>query len=382
MTGRVVLLMASSLVLAACTSNVAEPVATEPGRLVVIDGSGDVVIVDPDGANQLALTEDGGDGAVYSQPIWSPDGQRIAWGQLSDDGFAVAIGEVEETRVSEVAVTGLPFYLYWSSSGENIGVLHNGSSGLDFELVDVANGTAEVVGRGSPFYFSWNPSEEQLVTHVGQRTFDLIEAGGDKSNLGTTDPGYLAPQWTNAGIFHVAGEGLVIENDGNRQVIADVGEFTTFVANGQGTHVALQTTRGAPAISVGLVDVEVAPVNVVVVVDVKSGETQVVSSEPSVGYFWSPDGESLLIFAATGGGVQPSVWTDGEELVDHVPFRPSLTLVRDLLPFFPQYAQSMSFWAADSSAFAYPTDDGVWVQTLDAEQPTRVSDGIWVAWSG
>jgi TolB protein len=60
-------------------------------------------------------------------------------------------------------------------------------------------------------------------------------------------------------------------------------------------------------------------------------------------------------------------------------------MLQDTFPFFPQYAQSISFWSPDSSAFAFAGlvdgDDGIWVQHLDEDAPTMVSDGVWVAWS-
>jgi TolB protein len=61
-------------------------------------------------------------------------------------------------------------------------------------------------------------------------------------------------------------------------------------------------------------------------------------------------------------------------------------MLQDTFPFFPQYAQSVSFWAPDSSAFAYAgavgDEPGIWIQDLEGDAPTKVSDGTWVAWSG
>ena len=60
-------------------------------------------------------------------------------------------------------------------------------------------------------------------------------------------------------------------------------------------------------------------------------------------------------------------------------------MLQDTFPFFPQYAQSLSFWAPDSSAFAFAGQvegqGGIWVQDLAEDSPTMVSDGTWVAWS-
>jgi TolB protein len=59
--------------------------------------------------------------------------------------------------------------------------------------------------------------------------------------------------------------------------------------------------------------------------------------------------------------------------------------VRDFLPFFDQYAQSVRLWSPDGSAFAFPGSvagtQGIWVQELDAEGPTMIGEGTWVDWA-
>ena len=80
--------------------------------------------------------------------------------------------------------------------------------------------------------------------------------------------------------------------------------------------------------------------------------------------------------------LRPSVWTAEAGRVDFPGFAPSEPFVTGLLPFFPQYAQSMTLWSPDSLSFAYPTRDGIWVQELDGGDPVKVTEGSWVAWSG
>ena len=64
---------------------------------------------------------------------------------------------------------------------------------------------------------------------------------------------------------------------------------------------------------------------------------------------------------------------------------PAPGLLRDLVPFFDQYAQSMTLWSPDGSAFAFPGvvdgEDGIWVQELAGADPRRIAGGSWVAWS-
>lgn len=353
-----------------------------PGRLVVVDQGGDVVVIDPDGSNRRAITDDAGDTAIYSQPIWSPDGSSLAWGQATADGFAVRIQGVEDGEATLVKTTNQPFYMYWSPDSQYIGALHSGADGLDFVMVDVAAASASVVDTGSPFYFSWSPDSERVVTHVGPDRFENVDTDGAKESLGSTAAGYLAPQWTPAGIFHVVDGDLVVEeNSGERRQIAEIGEFTFFVANHQGTRVALQSTGANPGISVGLSDAVAVPTDVVVVVDVATGETEAITESPAFGFFWSPDGESLLMMIPSGEAVELTVWDGSGEATGYGEFRPSIAVIREMVPFFPQYAQSIRYWSPDSKAFTYAGDDGVWVQRIGEEAPTKISDGSWVAWS-
>jgi TolB protein len=67
-------------------------------------------------------------------------------------------------------------------------------------------------------------------------------------------------------------------------------------------------------------------------------------------------------------------------------FLPSPTYLREYMPFFGQYAQTMTLWSPDGGSFAFPgligDRAGVWVQDLDADEPTFVvADGSVVAWS-
>ena len=78
-----------------------------------------------------------------------------------------------------------------------------------------------------------------------------------------------------------------------------------------------------------------------------------------------------------------SVWTtDGLESV--VEFDPEPSFINEFVPFFDQYAQSVSLWAPDGSAFAFPGtidgESGIWVQPTDGDA-TRIGDGTWVSWA-
>jgi hypothetical protein len=397
MPQRVGLIVSVLLIVAACTG--AEtgvsttPTTLDPGpiagRLATLDGAGNVVVVEPDGSGRVVLTDDAGQLAAYVQPIWSPGADRVAFAQFDAVGFGVRIEALDGGDSSVTRTDQLPFYMFWSPTGETIAILRNGSNGLDLEMIDVAGGSASVLSSGAPFYFSWEPLGDSLISHVGEGRFETLGPSGAKADIGQTDPGYLAPQWTPAGIVHVAGGNLVIQEvGGDPTPIVGVGEFTTFVANPAGTKVALQVHGETGVVSVALRPVAGALPNRLVVVDVETGEVEDVTSTPAIGFFWSPDGESLLYLTPgpDGNGWDVEVWSTDGSSVEFGRLVPSEILAMDLIPFFPQYAQSMSFWSPDSRAFALPGaidgEQGIWVYDIAGRSQERVADGTWVAWSG
>lgn len=359
--------------------------AAKPGRLVLLDSSGNIVVINPDGSNPEMITDDAGDAAFYTQPIWSPDASTLAWGQITANGFAVGIHSPGGDTTT-VTTPNLPFYMYWSPDGQNLGVLHNGTTGVEFQMVDVVEGTSISLDEDTPFYFSWSPDGDRVVTHAGGSRVETIQPDGERRTLEPTAANYLAPQWTAGGVFHVAGDRLVLEDeDGLRTPLIAVSGLTMFVANPQGTLVAVQTGSEDPARSVSTEQIQ-APDGGVLVVDVASGQTEVVSSEQAIGFFWSPDGESLLVLTVPAQQVVPVVWNRNGTTTAYPGYRPPPTMLADTFPFFPQYAQSVSFWSPDSAAFAFAGsiagEGGIWVQELGRDEPEMVSGGVWVAWSG
>jgi hypothetical protein len=286
-----------------------------------------------------------------------------------------------------VPTDNLPFYMYWSPSGESIGVLHNGSTGVVFRMVDVDTGSSERLDEDAPFYFTWGPESDRVITHAGVERVDSVEVDGARESLVPTGPEYLAPQWTERGVFHVANGELIVEHedDGSRVPVADVSGFTNFVANRTGDLIALQSSERGGAIEVALAAVPPIDAGDLVVLDLASSEVFPVTENPAAGFFWSPDGQALAVFVIGDDGLTPLIWSR-DEVKEFPSFRPTTTMVRDVLPFFPQYAQSVQFWSPGSTAFAFAgeIDDvsGVWVQEISQSKPTRVSDGVWVAWSG
>ena len=142
------------------------------------------------------------------------------------------------------------------------------------------------------------------------------------------------------------------------------------------------------------------------VTDLSTGQTRTVSTEPTLAFFWSPEGDRLAYLQL--GGSRPDVpqaslrpvsatavdvpWLrwhlwDGTGSTALSQFQPNATYLLDYLRYFDQYARSMTPWAPDGSAFTYAGEgmsgaQGIWVQpaTPDGEA-VRIGDGVYAAWS-
>jgi hypothetical protein len=376
----------------AATEPLTTDVADLPGRLVVVDDSGNVVTMNPDGAGTAAITDDGGEAAGYRQPAFSPVTDAVVWSEINAEGSGLGSSDgLGGNRIS-MPMTAPPFYMFWSPDGNGIGVLHNSVGGtIEFEMVDVGATTSEVMAQGSPFYFSWSPDSSQVAAHVQSEFFGTIGLDGEGADLGATAPGYQAPHWISAGILHLSADGLELRQvDGEARLLATVPGPLAFVANRQGTRVAVQSfveEETPPGVNAAITQTPAIPSNTVVVLDIESGEMSEVVASTSIGLFWSPDGESLLVLNPDEGGaaeLATIVWRAGDttELSN---MSPNPAFVADVLRFFDQYGQSLQLWSPDSAAFALPgaidDDAGIWVHLVAGGDPVNVHDGSWVSWS-
>lgn len=365
-----------------------EATGPPPGRLVVVDEFGEVVATDPDGANRVVITRGEEDGGAFFQPSWSPGSEYLAWGEAGTAGVGLAISRLDGSERSLTPMLGPPFYLHWAPDGRHIAALHDGRNGIELELVAVATARTTFAGAGVPFYISWSPDSQTIVAHIGADRLATIDTTGTINELGVTGAGYQAPQWTPDGIVHLSeGELRILRESESDGTLAEVEGVVTFVVNPQGTQLAIQSfAEDAPGLTVSLQRIPAVRPNVVAIVDLSTGDTTIAVNERVLAFFWSPDGDKLLILRGgeSPGIVDAAVW-DGNRTENVVSFDPSDSFVRSVLPFFQQYAQSYQPWAPDSSAFAFAGavggEGGIWVKALDDSAPVRVSGGSWVSWS-
>jgi hypothetical protein len=242
---------------------------------------------------------------------------------------------------------------------------------------------------GRPLYFSWNPNSGEVVAHLGTDRLEILE---NEDSTKFPPPGdFLSPQWTEQGILHVGIGGgrqqlMRTEPDGATESIASLSGGAVFTATPDGDRIAVLPTGGDDIGStVAALQIPLLPAGRLLVVEGGNGEFVEVAVETAIAFFWDPTGSRLLILEVTeAGAFRWTVWED-DETTPFPEFVPAPGLLRDLVPFFDQYAQSMTLWSPDGSAFAFPGavggEDGIFIQDLTGAEPRRVAGGSWVAWS-
>jgi hypothetical protein len=220
---------------------------------------------------------------------------------------------------------------------------------------------------------------------------ELRDEAGDVVPLGR--PGaFRAPQWIDGGVLFLEAAGaeqrlVTADGAGEVTVLATVSDGAVFSANSTGELIAVLTTRGATdGLSAATSETPRLSPGRLVVLGPNDGEVTTVTSDPVAAFFWDPAGTRLLVLTLDRRDITLtwSVWADGD-LDELTSFVPSATFFRDFLPFFDQYAQSMSLWAPDGTRFVFPGtvdgETGIWVQTATGGEPQLVADGTWAAWS-
>jgi hypothetical protein len=359
------------------------------GRIAVLDGRGTLTAFDADGSNAVVIAESVSGQTLVRQPTWSRDGKRIAWVGLAADGTSadVMTAAADGTRPTDNPVAAAPFYLSWDPTSSRL-VYLGGSAAADIELglVDVAASTTTPIDAGSPFYFSWAPRGKQLLVHVGTDRLDRLAIDGSHTSLGDQPGMFTAPVWTADGRTLVyatqsgRGQRLVAYDLGTQRhdVLARFDGTIAFVVSPDGRRVAFQVLHDQTLVT---------PLSVI---DRKTGTIDRVATEYSPAFFWSPQGDKLLSLLPE---LTPQrlwfrwgVWEHGSSFTTGR-FVPGLVFSRDYLQFFEQYAQSMSLWSPDGSAFVYAGENesggsGVWIQpAIPDVAPVHLADGVFATWS-
>jgi hypothetical protein len=368
-----------------------------PGRLLILGVDDEIVTIRADGSDRVILA--GPDEEVErTQPTWSPDGGRVVWTErrAGRETFLMVTDSDGGTPVESPSPV-LAVYLAWSPDGEHIGMIGNDAEGSLLLSVADPDGQITVLDEGAPIYFEWSPDGTALLARVEGRFGYLALDGSGQTPFPASGEFRLGAHLGEAVVVGTArdvGEALVIaDRDGKTQrELLRYAAPMAFTVDGPGEELAVMM-RGSPE-SQRLSQVEASDLPIIepdqlVVVDAGSGALNEVSAARNIAWFWSPDGR-LLLYATVEfiEGVERLMWHtwDGAESTSYKSFSPTGTFGREYLAYFDQFARSISPWAPDGSAFVYAggnslEDVGIWVQAIEAGEPSRVSSGEVALWS-
>ena len=397
------------------------PVAVSPAqvvtnRIAIIDAGGTIYAVDPDGGDRVDLNSSGTipDAAV----AWAPDGSRLAFSLVtSQDSQLVTVDArgAQRTHVYRDSPAAVPFYLSWAPDSQHLAFLTTqpqSRMALQFARADEAEST-RLITRGQPNYFSWSPEGERLAVHIGGTTgYVGTYKLGDEATLRRDAPPafFQAPARAPIGaeyLFARAGasspDELVLARDDDDQTLASFQGGAVFGWSPDGTQVAF-----------GELDRSSLQYTRLSVVGVDGGNARRIVVEPYLAFFWSPDGRQIAYL--TGQLVSPGsigrapsrqglaaprvdqtqrvlelTWNTVDvgsgrksALASFVPTDQFLFVV----PYFDQYAQSLSFWSPDSryllvAGAPLARDTAIYRVDTQAESDrlTRIGPGQFAVWS-
>ena len=332
--------------------------------LLLINTAGNVILGEIDNGVRMPIGEPltPSHRSRVSSAVWSPEGEWTAWSIDSDspDGLHELRLHDEETDTATVLAESVSaFYMCPSPDGRWLSHLSPGPLGLELALSAILTDELIVVERGQPLFWSWSPDSTELAVHVENRVLISGLDGRPPHVLSEEAGSFIAPWWLPGGsvAFSVADTIVCGGIDGSTTTLIAQGASGRFSPDPEGRRIA----------HVELVEDGTR----LVVVDLLTGDSEVVTTNPIGGFFWSPDGVLLAYLVPGGAGEIRWIVFDGSSTVELPPFRPTKAWVGTVLPFFEQYAQSHAHWSSDGRLLVAPAVDedglsGALVQDVDA----------------
>ena len=395
---------------------VGQPPADDINRIVYVNEAGQLVTLASDGSDVRQLTDEP---LRFQFPAWSPDGRSIAAIGANRGGAGLfvladsAVGDFPAPLYAD-AEQG-PFYLYWSPDSRQVSFLANHPDGMGLHLVQ-ADGSADsrLLTTGGPVYWQWLADSAQIFIHSGfsgdASRLEIVAADGNGEGNSVASPGFFqAPGISADGRYLAYAE--VLTGNSNLVVIDTESEATVQQRHAGQVALAWSPTANQLAFTNGTEPDSVSFVGPLRLLDAVTGEVRLISSEPIVAFFWSPDGRYLAAISVLRSGEGDinaqegsKVWAGKPLQQGNLPqlrllvydvaagegrvlfnFVPTFTFATQFLPFFDQYALSHQLWSPDSRALVLPMEENgrnqIFIINIVTGQKRYLADGTMPFWS-
>lgn len=409
------------------TSTVGDPIATalplspaEDGaainRIVYVNGAGQIVTLAPDGSEVRRLTDAQ---QRFQFPAWSPDGRSIAAIGADRTGAGLFVLADGPTDVApEPLYTDRdegPFYLYWSPDSSQVSFLASHPDGMGLHLVQ-ADGSADsrLLTIGGPLYWQWTADSQQMLIHSGfsgeASRLELVTANGDGTGDDIAAPGFFQTPGISADGRYLAYAEEIPGGSSRLAVVDTQSEAVEQQRHAGQVALAWSPTANQLAFTNGTEPNSSSFIGPLRLIDAATGKIRLLSSDPIIAFFWSPDGRylaALSIFRSGEGDINARTdknavgkpaqqqnlpllrllvydvnADEGRYLFSFVPTLPFLT---QFLPFFDQYALSHRLWSPDSQALVLPmVADGrnqIFIVNVMSGRKQLLAEGSMPFWS-
>ena len=366
-------------------------------QIALVSADRQIVLIDTDGSSHSITSASEIPLALWNQPklpklthtwpTFSPDGKSIATFRMRGKDASVLVTDLSGSQGAEVIdLTGqMPIYLQWSHSGSWIAVVSQVEESLRLYAAPYDEIDAEQkIEEGSPLFFTWTLDHRLAVFSGGgsrRARMNLIDPISSRpTELLPGFPGdFCAPINTVDGVVYAASspeeaELRIYANADTVRTLKGGTGLLAFLSSPDGKMIAKAVAPGGDG----------TPYRGLTILDVQSGEEEVLTQSELLAFMWTPDGTSILIARVdTDRGLVE--WTRVEmngthhHIADLLPTRD----LRFYLRFFEQYAQSHPIIDGASEWILLPgvlrgeqSSPRVWKVSLTGGKPVNLGEGF------
>lgn len=373
-----------------------------------MSSDGSIYTIDPDGSDrQRVITRGGGIPggafpALYAWPFWSPDGKHLLISAFTPDisgGLETSLLRISATVPdsnpellyrdvpgSTGIGSSIPHFPLWHPDSGSLALIANVGDGLATFLVDIDDGIGSGVSSGAPVYLDWSSDGSYMLVHTAERLVlhEFLPDGTRKRSepIGMGSISYRVPQFAPDSNEYAY---IDVADDVRNLLIGSTDEPFPEQARLANTNNAFAWSPDGSKLAFADSS-RISFYERLRIIDPDGDAADdIVVDTPLLAFWWSPDGQSLLV-VLPGGEPENVALAVVDTSTGDVNFlglaQPSAEMAF-VISFFDQYAADLNMWSPDSTRFIFSgilkdglidEDAGIQVQFGDLDSKVWVID--------